>query len=141
MLNMSIGGFRNSTFSEIDESMVNKQKQLVVKANSVCSVCHKQCESCIMMSPVCEHQACLECIEYKITMPVQNELDNRNKIQIDHVQCKAEDWCQNIIPVDILLPLLNLSHKDHVAEIEQIKDIYEDSICCPGEGNMQFIDQ
>jgi hypothetical protein len=45
------------------------------------------------------------------------------------------------MPFDILLPLLNLSGKDHQSEIERIKDIYEESVCCTGEGNYQFIDQ
>lgn len=57
------------------------------------------------------------------------------------VACKAEAWCQQIIPVDILLPLLNLQRRYHSNEIERIKELYEPSLCCVGEGNMQFIDQ
>lgn len=87
------------------------------------------------------HQACIDCIESKITEPIQNELDKRNKIQVDLVQCKAEEWCQNIMPLDILLPLLNLSKQEHESEIERIKDMYEESVCCAGEGNFQFVDQ
>jgi len=87
------------------------------------------------------HSACVECIEKKITEPIQHQLDLRNKIQVDLVQCKAEEWCQNIMPLEILLPLLNLSKQDHELEIEHIKEMYEDSICCSGEGNIQFVDQ
>ena len=39
-----------------------------------------------------------------------------------------------IIPLDILLPLLNLSQVDHQPEIDRIKELYEESVCCPGEG-------
>jgi hypothetical protein len=60
---------------------------------------------------------------------------------VDLVQCKAEEWCQNIMPLDILLPLLNLSKQEHESEIERIKDMYEESVCCAGEGNFQFVDQ
>jgi hypothetical protein len=45
------------------------------------------------------------------------------------------------MPLEILLPLLNLQGKNHQYEIERIKNIYEDSVCCEGEGNYQFIDQ
>lgn len=55
---------------------------------------------------------------------------------MDLVQCKAEEWCQNIMPLDILLPLLNLSKQEHESEIERIKDMYEESVCCVGEGNL-----
>jgi hypothetical protein len=46
-----------------------------------------------------------------------------------------------ILPLDILLPLLNLSKKEHIAEIERIKELYEESVCCVASGNYQFIDQ
>ena len=31
------------------------------------------------------------------------------------------------MPIDILLPLLNLSEQDHAEDIERIIDLYEDS--------------
>ena len=55
--------------------------------------------------------------------------------------CKAAEWCENILPYDILLPLLNLSEQEHAEDIERIKDMYEDSICCIAEDNYQFVDQ
>ena len=54
---------------------------------------------------------------------------------MDLVQCKSDDWCQMIMPLEILLPLLNLSKKEHFAEIERVKELYEDSVCCVGPGN------
>lgn len=45
------------------------------------------------------------------------------------------------MPCDILLPLLNLSELEHEEDIERIKDMYEESICCIGEDNLQFVDQ
>ena len=44
------------------------------------------------------------------------------------------------MPVDILLPLLHLSTKEHQNEIERIKELYEESVCCVGEGKLQFVD-
>ena len=88
------------------------------------------------------HQACVDCIQKKITEPIQIILDKREKIEVELVQCKAsQDWCQNIMPIEILLPLLNLQGKNHQHEIERMKNIYEESVCCEGEGNYQFIDQ
>lgn len=55
--------------------------------------------------------------------------------------CKAADWCENIMPLNYLLPLLNLSEVEHSDDIERIKDMYEASICCIGEHNYQYVDQ
>ena len=57
------------------------------------------------------------------------------------VMCKAAEYCKNIMPLVYLLPLLNLTQIEHAEDIERIKDMYEDSICCPGEDNFQFVDQ
>lgn len=67
---------------------------------------------------------------------MQRILEERDKISIELVSCKADGWCQHIIPLDILLPLLNLQRRYHSNEIERIKELYEASVCCPGEGNM-----
>ena len=56
------------------------------------------------------------------------------------VSCKSVEWCEQIMPLSILLPLLNLSEQDHSEDIEKIKEMYEPSICCIGEGNLQFVD-
>lgn len=93
--------------------MAQKRNQLIAIPKSECSVCMRKRDSCIVMSQQCLHQACVECIEKKITEPVQRKLDTRDKIEVDMVQCKADEWCYAIIPVEILLPLLNLSNKDH----------------------------
>ena len=45
------------------------------------------------------------------------------------------------MPLEVLLPLLNLNEHQHSSDIERIKDMYEDSICCIGEDNFQFVDQ
>ena len=66
-------------------------------------------DSCIILSNLCKHQACIDCIESKITLPIQELLENRAKISVDHVQCKATEWCEFIMPLNYLLPLLNLS--------------------------------
>ena len=39
------------------------------------------------------------------------------------------------MPCQILLPLLNLSEVEHEEDIERIKDMYEESICCIGDDN------
>lgn len=69
--------------------MAQKQKQLIANPNAKCSVCMKQNESCIVLSHTCMHHACIDCIENKITLPIQNELVKRAKISVDMVQCKA----------------------------------------------------
>lgn len=75
--------------SELNQSMAVKQKQLIATSNSTCSVCGKNRDSCIVMSTMCMHQACIDCIERKITEPIQICLDKRDKIQVDLVLCKA----------------------------------------------------
>lgn len=52
--------------------------------------------------------------------------------------CKAAEWCENIIPPEILLPLLNLGEDE---DVERVHDMYEESICCVGEDNLQFVDE
>jgi hypothetical protein len=49
--------------------------------------------------------------------------------------CKAAEWCENIMPLNYLLPLLNLTQIEHAEDIERIKDMYEPSLCCPQEEN------
>ena len=44
------------------------------------------------------------------------------------------------MPINYLLPLLNLSESEHSEDIERIRDMYEESICCIGNGNIQFVD-
>jgi len=68
-------------------------------------------------------------------------LENRQKISVDVVSCKAAEWCGCIMPCQILLPLLNFSELEHEEDIERIKDMYEESICCVGDDNCQFVDQ
>ena len=131
----------DSIYSELDQSMARKRNQLIAIPKSDCSVCLKKRDSCIVLSQQCLHQACVDCIEQKITEPIQKRLDQRDKIQVDLVQCKADEWCLTIIPLEILLPLLNLSKREHRSEIERIKDLYEEAACCPGENSYQFIDQ
>ena len=134
----------NTIYSELEASIASKQNKLMTVANEPCSVCQKKPKgnaSCIVLSEQCLHHSCIDCIESKITEPIQNKLDERAKIPVDLVQCKGEDWCQVIIPLNILLPLLNLSKKEHIAEIERIKELYEESVCCVAPGNYQFIDQ
>ena len=118
-----------------------RHSQLIAIPNSICSVCNNEKDSCIILTNQCRHQACIECIESKITLPIQSLLENRQKISVDFVMCKAAEWCENIMPLNILLPLLNLSEQDHPEDIERIKDMYEDSICCIGKDNEQFVDQ
>ena len=113
---------------------------LIAIPNALCSVCNIEKESCFILNNLCRHQACIDCIESKITLPIQQKLENREKISVDLVMCKAAEWCENILPYDILLPLLNLSEQEHVEDIERIKDMYEDSMCCIGEDNYQFVD-
>ena len=67
-------------------------------------------------------------------------LENRKQISVDLVMCKAAEWCENIMPLCFLLPLLNLNNEEHPEDIERIKDMYEDSQCCIGERNKQFVD-
>ena len=68
-------------------------------------------------------------------------LENRQKIGVDMVMCKAAALCENIMPLNFLLPLLNLSEIEHQDDIERIKDMYEPSLCCLGKANYQFVDQ
>lgn len=70
-------------------------------------------------------------------------LENRKQISVEKVMCKAAEWCEKIIPLDTLLPLLNLNQDDHPEDIERIKDMYEDSQCCEftGDRNNLFVDQ
>ena len=102
-----------------------RSSQLIAVPNSLCSVCNIEKESCIILTNQCRHQACIDCIEAKITLPIQEKLENRQKISVDHVMCKAAEWCENIMPCQILLPLLNLSQLEHTEDIERIKDMYE----------------
>ena len=133
-----------SVYSELDLSM-QKQKartsQLIAIPNAPCSVCNIEKESCIILTNECRHQACIDCIESKITLAIQQRLENRQKISVDLVMCKAAEYCENIMPLSFLLPLLNLNEQDHAEDIERIKDMYEDSICCIGEDKYQFVDQ
>ena len=69
--------------------MADKQKQLIAIPHSTCSVCLKKQESCIVLSKLCMHQACVDCIQKKITEPIQIILDKREKIEVELVQCKA----------------------------------------------------
>ena len=59
---------------------------------------------------------------------------------VDYVKCKAAEWCEYIMPLNYLLPLLNLQELDHSDDIERIRDMYEDSICCIGDDHHQFVD-
>jgi len=109
---------------------------LIVILNSVCSVCNLEKENCIILTTHCRHQACIDCIETKITLPIQEKLETRQKISVDMVSCKASEWCQQIMPISILLPLLNLSELDHREDILRVQEMYEASLCCIGDGNM-----
>lgn len=60
----------DTIYSELEQSMAQKQKQLIANPNSQCSVCMKQTESCIVLSLNCMHHACIDCIENKITLPI-----------------------------------------------------------------------
>ena len=127
-----------SVYSELDQSMrQNKARSsmLIAIPNSLCSVCNIEKESCIILTNQCKHQACIDCIEANITLPIQQMLENRQKISVDVVSCKAAEWCGCIMPCEILLPLLNLSELEHEEDIERIKDMYEESICCIGDDN------
>lgn len=98
----------NSIYSELDQSMAQKKQQLIFQKGR-CDVClQDKKDSCLVLSEQCGHQACIDCIQSKITEPIQRSLEDREKISIDMVSCKAEEWCQHIIHVDVLLPLLNL---------------------------------
>lgn len=131
-----------SAYSELDQSTQNAQSsQLVAIPNSRCSVCNVEKESCIILTQQCSHQACIDCIESKITLPIQQLLETRQKISVDFVMCKAAEYCEHIMPLSYLLPLLNLSQPEHSEDIERINDMYEYSICCPGKDSMQFVDQ
>ena len=101
-----------SVYSELDQTMQQKKARhsiLIAIPNALCSVCNIEKESCFILNNLCRHQACIDCIESKITLPIQQKLENREKISVDLVMCKAAEWCENILPYDILLPLLNLS--------------------------------
>jgi hypothetical protein len=60
----------NTIYSELDQSMAQKQKKLIANQNSLCSVCQRHKESCIVLNTQCMHQACIDCIESKITEPI-----------------------------------------------------------------------
>jgi len=132
-----------SVYSQLDQTMSQKQRssELIAIAQSVCSVCNLQKESSIILTSNCRHTACVDCIESRITLPIQQCLENRQKISVDMVMCKAAEWCEFIMPLQIVLPLLNLSDLEHSDDIERIKDMYEGSICCIGDDNYQYVDQ
>lgn len=115
--------------------------ELIAIPNALCSVCDTEKESCIILTNLCRHAACIDCIESKITLPIQQMLENHQKISVDFVMCKASEWCEYIMPCNIVLPLLNLSDHEHAEDIERIKDMYEPSQCCLGEDNYQYVDQ
>jgi hypothetical protein len=129
-----------SAYSELveDEQSQDEAAHLIAVPNALCSVCGIEKESCIILTTRCRHQACIDCIEAKITLPIQSRLEQREKVSVDEVMCKAAEWCENIMPLEILLPLLNLNEEE---DVERIHDLYEDSICCIGEDNVQFVDQ
>lgn len=63
----------DSIYSELDQSMAQKKSQLVTVPNATCSVCLRQQKgnaTCIVLSQQCGHQACIDCIQSKITEPI-----------------------------------------------------------------------
>ena len=54
-----------------------RHSDLIAIPNSLCSVCNVEKESCIVLTELCRHQACIDCIEAKITLPIQELLENR----------------------------------------------------------------
>ena len=117
-----------------------RHSQLIVLSNAICSSCNLEKDSCIIVTTQCRHQVCIDCIEQKITLAIQQKLENHEKISVDLVLCKSAEWCGKIIPLDNLLPLLNLSEQDHAEDIERIMELYEPSQCCKGEDNYLFVD-